>query len=78
MSKYTVDVKALISIEVEADNEDAARSAADDYVETCLSPNEDEVNAWNQVQEEDDAPPILSASVWTVDGYSEVEEMGDE
>jgi len=78
MPKYIVDVKAFISIEVEADSEDAARSAADDYVEICLSPNEDEVNAWNQVQEEDDDPPILSASVWTVDGYSEVEEIDDE
>lgn len=71
MPKFDVDVKAFISITVEAENEDQAREIADNYVEASLSPAEDEVEAWNSVSEQ--SGKIVSAGDWGVDGDSDVE-----
>lgn len=47
MAKYEVTLKASVTITVEADNEDAARSDAEHFVETACSQSENYVAGWN-------------------------------
>lgn len=74
MPRYTVDVKAFITVTVEAPDENAARDAADSYVQTSCSPSEEETCAWADVgrREGEDVWPV-SAGEFCVDGFSEVE-----
>ncbi|MGE8141781.1 hypothetical protein ACQKOE_07385 [Novosphingobium sp. NPDC080210] len=75
MPRYTVDVKAFITVTVEAPDENAARKAADHYVETSCSPSEDEVTAWEIIMKDEGEPAWpVSAGEFCVDGFSEVEE----
>ena len=69
--RYKVDVKAFISVVVEADDEDAARSAADALVER-LAPNADFIDGFNRT--DSFAPQVEETSGFDVDGESEVEE----
>ena len=80
MPLYSVDVKAFISITVEADDEDAARSAADNYVETALSPSECEIDGWNEVRQNecDDNCRIVRTGGFAVDGQSDVDDAEEE
>src|ERR1043166_5948666 len=50
---YSVDVKAVINLTVEAARPEEARRAADDYVETSLSPEPEEVAGYNSVLDEE-------------------------
>lgn len=74
MPRYTVDVKAFITVTVEAPDENEARDAADHYVQTSCSPSEHELEAWANIMQEEgsDAWPV-SAGDFVVDGFSEVD-----
>lgn len=78
MPMFDVDVKAFISITVEADDENEARDAANHYVETSLSPSDMEIAGWNEAQaEEGVTTKITDAAGWGVDGESEVEPLDE-
>jgi hypothetical protein len=79
MPLYSVDVKCFISVTVEAEDEAAARAAADNYVETSLSPSECEIAGWNQVRKDEcnDTCRIVRTGGFDVDGESEVDEAED-
>lgn len=74
--KYIVDVKAFISVTVEAEDEDTARSRADYFVES-LSPTEAYIAGYNATLAEEiaagDAAPgcIVKAGEFAVDGESD-------
>lgn len=74
MPKFSVDVKAFITVTVEAPNEHAARRAADLYVETSCSPAAEETRAWAEIEKSDGAEAWpLETGGFSVDGYSEAE-----
>lgn len=74
MPRYTVDVKAFITVTVEAPNENAARDAADSYVQTSCSPSPEETQAWANIMQDFENPAWpVSAGDFSVDGFSEVE-----
>jgi hypothetical protein len=70
--KYDVDVKAFIRVTVEAENEDKARRAADNFI-SCKSPDEQDLQDWNELHEDEKQDQIDSIGVWDIDGESEVE-----
>lgn len=73
MANFTVGITASISVIVEADSESEALQAAQDYVSISLSPEEDDVEAWNTVQSEEGAATTISeATGWTIES-SEVD-----
>jgi hypothetical protein len=80
MPLYCVDVKAFISITVEAEDEASARAAADNYVETSLAPSPCEIDGWNQVRRDECNDPcrIVRTGGLAVDGESEVDVAEDE
>jgi hypothetical protein len=73
VANYTVDIKALISITVEADSPEQARDRADTFVE-AISPTENEALGYSETI----GFSISPNGVWTVDGKSDVEEREDE
>lgn len=73
MANFTVGITASISVIVEADSESEALQAGQDYVSISLSPEEDEVEAWNTVQSEEGATTTINeATGWTIES-SEVD-----
>jgi len=73
---YSVDVKAFINLTVEAASPEEARRAADDYVETSLSPEPEEVAGYNSVLDEEGVGGgrvVPGGYSWAVDGDSTVE-----
>lgn len=77
MPKYSVDVKAFITIEVEAASVASARAEADRFAEG-LSPNEHYVTGWNSVQKLKGGPILGTVGELSVDGTSEVERICEE
>ncbi len=78
MAKYEVDVKAFISVTVEAANENEARKAADEFVQT-LEPHEHYVGGYNMEQEAQGLPGrILTTGSFDIDGESYVDGKLDE
>lgn len=75
MPRYTVDVKALINLVVEADDEAAARVVASAYVEEGLSPTAAEVEGYRSALEGENVVglPVAGDYGWSVDGESDVE-----
>ena len=75
LKKFEVDVKAFISVTVEAESEEAARIAADAFAEG-LSPTSDYIIGWNSGLPEDAVGRIDpdQTGEWSVDGESEVDE----
>ncbi|SFJ48645.1 hypothetical protein SAMN03159338_1529 [Sphingomonas sp. NFR04] len=75
MPRYNVDVKAFISVAVEAPDEASARAAADLFVEN-LSPTGSYIRGYSdQLKEFGEAALVLdSTGTFDVDGESEVEE----
>ena len=78
MPKFTVDVKAFISVTVLADTEADARTAADAFAEG-LSPTPDYIIGWNSGLPEDAVGRVDpdETGEWAVDGESDVEEEED-
>jgi hypothetical protein len=79
MPKYSVDVKAFISVEVEAPDEATARAAADLFVEN-LSPTNHYIAGYSGQLKEFGEPAIITENTasFDVDGESEVMEVGAE
>ena len=78
MPRFTVDVKAFINLTVEAADWMEARSKANSFVETCLSPTQLEVEGYNSVLPDGEARVIPYDYTMSVDGESEVEECLEE
>ena len=76
--KFNVDVKAFINITVEAPNEDAARKAADEFVEQGLYASEQQVRGYNEGNASPDISIVPAEYSPSVDGESDVEEADDE
>lgn len=77
MANFTVGITASISVIVEADSESEALQAAQDYVSISLTPEEDEVEAWNTVQSEEGATSAINeVTGWTIES-SEVDAPED-
>lgn len=72
MPKFNVDVKAFISVAIEADNEARARELADSFVES-LSPSSDFICGYNGQQSEGTIDPDETGG-FDIDGVSEVED----
>ncbi|WP_375292139.1 hypothetical protein [Sphingomonas melonis] len=72
--KFSVDVKAFISVQVEAPNEEAARKAADLFVEN-LSPTTHYIQGYSGQLKEFGEPALILETTggFDVDGTSEVE-----
>lgn len=78
MAKFSVDVKAFIKVDVEAENEDEARRIADSFVEN-LSPADGYVGGYNQgLALAGETARIGDAWDFSVDGYSDVERLCEE
>ena len=75
MPRYSVDVKAFFSFEVDAADEQSARRAADEFVETALSATTDTVLGYNQAGDDDMPQIVPSEIVAAIDGETEVEEV---
>lgn len=70
MATFTVDVTAVISLIIEADNESHAQDIGYRYIECGLEPDSDEVSAWNEAEAENGATgSIVSASDWTITAF---------
>lgn len=72
MSRYSVDVKAFISVVVDAGDADQARKRADDFV-AWLSPTTASIQDYNADHEPIDA----DTGPFDIDGESCVEAIGD-
>lgn len=71
--RYTVDIKAFISVTVEADTPQAARMCADDFVHS-LSPDPAFTDGYGGKQRLQAKPAsIVSAGEFDIDGRSDVE-----
>lgn len=79
MPKFTVDVKAFISVHVEAPDRQAARAAADLFVEN-LSPTTPYIQGYSdQLKEFGEAALILDETGgFDIDGDSYVDGVTDE
>lgn len=76
MPKYAVDVKAFISVQVVAPNEDAARKAAELFVDN-LTPSTEYIKGYAAQQTEFGEPAVIheDTGCFDVDGDSEVDEI---
>lgn len=72
MPKYSVDVKAFIAFEVEAENEDDARAVADAFVENCLVAEHATVEGYNEGLDDPIGAVVPSEIVPSVDGETDV------
>lgn len=79
MRKFSVDVKAFMTVIVEAPDEQTARSVVDEFVEAC-DPTEAFIWGYNSRREGRPIEPhkIISANGFSVDGSSDVEPYEDE
>jgi hypothetical protein len=74
-----VDVKAFITVRVEAPNRSAARAAADEFVEAC-DPEDPFIHRYNSFRTVRPVEPhtVLNSGGFVVDGSSEVERVCSE
>lgn len=79
MPNYAVDVKAFMTVRVEAPNEQAARAAAEEFVEAC-DPTDPFIWGYNQHRINRPIEPhkVTSANGFSVDGTSPVEQVCSE
>lgn len=75
MSKFSVDVKAFVRVEVEAPNADAARKAADEFIEAMDDPVTREIHHYNEFRSGRPIEPhtVLGHGGYFVDGSSDVD-----
>jgi hypothetical protein len=76
MPKFSVDVKAFMTVSVEAPNKKAARAAAEEFVEAC-DPTDPVIHGYNSFRATRAIEPhtVLSAGGFAVDGTSDVEKL---
>jgi hypothetical protein len=78
MPRYTVDVKAFVSFDVDAPTEADARIAADAFVENCLTASHATVEGYNSGLPEDTVGRIVPSEISpSVDGETDVEETDE-
>lgn len=70
MPLYTVDIKAFINVEVEAESADQAKAAAEAWIE-WISPTDEQLADYLTDHEN---AGITDGGVLSIDGDSEVEE----
>lgn len=73
MPRYTVDVKAFISLDVIADNERDAQEVADAFVENCLTADHETVRGYNDGLDNPIGVVVPAIIEPAVDGESDVD-----
>lgn len=70
--RYELDVKAFISLTIEADSEAEAKAEAQRFVE-ALEPGNGFADGWNDVQRQNGGPTIEEAGDFYVDSIDREE-----
>lgn len=78
MPTYQVDVKAFISVSVEAATEEAAREAADAFVESCLTAEYHTIIGYNEGLDNPIGTIVPGDCMPCVDGVSDVQMVDEE